>query len=41
LHEVRILKSKTNYPFFAYFIQDKDKNTSAEAVTEEEHCILM
>ena len=38
-NEVRILKSKTNYPFFAYFIQDKDKNTSAEAVTEEEHCI--
>lgn len=38
-NEVRILKSKTNYPFFAYFIQDKNKKTSAEAVTEEEHCI--
>ena len=24
-NEVRILKSKTNYPFFEYFIQDKEK----------------
>lgn len=38
-NEVRILKSKTNYPFFAYFIQDKDKCLSPEAITEEEHCI--
>ena len=38
-NEVRILKSKTNYPFFAYFIQDKSKSTTAEAITEEERCI--
>ena len=37
--EVRILKSKTNYPFFAYFIQDKEKNVQPEASTEEENCI--
>jgi uncharacterized protein with ParB-like and HNH nuclease domain len=38
-NEVRILKSKTSYPFFSYFIQDKDKNFNQEATTEEEHCI--
>lgn len=38
-NEVRILKSKTNYPFFAYFIQDKEKNIQPEAITEEERCI--
>lgn len=38
-NEVRILKSKTSYPFFSYFIQDKEKNSNAEATTEEEHCI--
>lgn len=38
-NEVRILKSKTSYPFFSYFIQDKDKSLNPEAVTEEEHCI--
>lgn len=35
-NEVRILKSKTNYPFFAYFIQDKEKTFRQEAITEEE-----
>lgn len=38
-NEVRILRSKTNYPFFAYFIQDKEKKYHQEACTEEEHCI--
>lgn len=38
-NEVRILKSRTSYPFFSYFIQDKDKNLNPEATTEEEHCI--
>lgn len=38
-NEVRILKSKTSYPFFSYFIQDKDKSLNPEATTEEEHCI--
>ena len=38
-NEVRILKSKTSYPFFSYFIQDKDKALNPEATTEEEHCI--
>lgn len=39
-NEVRILKSKTSYPFFSYFIQDKDKSLNPEATTEEEHCIM-
>lgn len=34
--EVRILKSKTSYPFFAYFIQEKNKNMLREPSTEEE-----
>lgn len=38
-NEVRILKSKTSYPFFSYFIQDKNKVLNPEATTEEEHCI--
>lgn len=38
-NEVRILKSKTSYPFFSYFIQDKDKSLNPEATTEEERCI--
>ena len=38
-NEVRILKSKTSYPFFSYFIQDKEKKMSPDATTEEEHCI--
>lgn len=38
-NEVRILKSKTNYPFFAYFIQDKEKSIQPDAITEEERCI--
>lgn len=38
-NEVRILKSKTSYPFFSYFIQDKEKKMSLDATTEEEHCI--
>ena len=38
-NEVRILKSKTNYPFFAYFIQDKEKKTKQEANSDEESCI--
>lgn len=37
--EVRILKSKTNYPFFAFFIQDKNKRLTPNAITEEERCI--
>lgn len=38
-NEVRILKSKTSYPFFAYFIQDKEKKVQQEANNEEELCI--
>ena len=38
-NEVRILKSKTNYPYFAFFIQDKEKLVKREANTEEERCI--
>ena len=36
---VRILKSKTHYPFFSYFIQDINKSVILEANSEEEECI--
>ncbi len=35
-NDVRILKSKTHYPFFAYFIQDRKKGVSQPPSTEEE-----
>ena len=31
--EVRILKSKTHYPYFSFFIQDRVKNDLQEAAT--------
>ena len=37
--EVRILKSKTHYPFFSYYIQQRDKKYVQEAMSEEEQCI--
>ena len=37
--KVRILKSKTHYPFFSYYIQQREKQYIQEAVSEEEHCI--
>ena len=36
---VRILKSKSHYPFFAYYIQDLDKANPTEPNSEEEICI--
>lgn len=37
--DVRILKSKTHYPFFSYYIQQRDKEYVQDAVSDEEHCI--
>ncbi len=37
--EIRVLKSKTHYPFFSYFIQDRKKSVSTEPSSEEEECI--
>ena len=36
---VRILQSKTHYPFFSYFIQDITKSVKQSATSEEEVCI--
>lgn len=36
---VRILQSKTHYPYFSYFIQDIDKKVKDEPKSEEEICI--
>lgn len=36
---VRILKSKTHYPFFSFYIQDREKKVLQEANSEEEICI--
>lgn len=38
-NRVRVLKSKTHYPFFSYYIQDKEKANIQKAVSEEEKCI--
>lgn len=38
--EKRILISKTNYPYFAYFIQDRNKREQREAISEEEQSIF-
>lgn len=38
-NDVRVLKSKTHYPFFAYFIQDIKKDEPQEPNTDEESCI--
>lgn len=37
--QVRILKSKSHYPFFAYYIQDLNKSNPTEPNSEEEICI--
>ncbi len=36
---VRVLQSKTHYPFFSYYIQDIKKEIYQEATSEEEVCI--
>ncbi|MDY6063135.1 MAG: DUF262 domain-containing protein [Erysipelotrichaceae bacterium] len=36
---VRVLKSETSYPFFSYYIQDREKSEKREASSEEEECI--
>lgn len=38
-NDVRIIKSKTHYPFFSYFIQDIKKSMKQSPNTEEEICI--
>ena len=37
--EVRILRSKTHYPFFAFYIQERKKENIQEPESEEEQCI--
>lgn len=37
--EVRVLESKTHYPYFSFFIQDLEKNEIQETSTEEEESI--
>lgn len=36
---VRILQSKTHYPFFSFYIQDKEKSNIEDPASEEEECI--
>lgn len=36
---VRVLQSKTHYPYFSYYIQDIKKELKQEATSEEEVCI--
>ena len=37
--EVRVLQSKSSYPYFVYYIQDREKQIATEPSTEEENCI--
>ena len=37
--DVRIIKSKTHYPFFAFYIQEIKKTNMKDPSTEEEQCI--
>lgn len=36
---VRIIKSESSYPYFSYYIQDREKSHKEEPSTEEEMCI--
>lgn len=36
---MKILKSETSYPYFQYFIQDREKNEKRNTNSEEEECI--
>lgn len=38
-NSVRILKSKTHYPFFSFYIQDREKSECQQPSSEEEKCI--
>lgn len=38
-NDIRVLKSKTHYPFFSYYIQDRKKGNLGEPSSEEEICI--
>ncbi len=38
--EVKVLESKTHFPFFAYYIQDRIKNKNRKPASEEEQNIL-
>ena len=38
-NKVKILKSDTSYPYFQYFIQDRDKKEKRDTNSEEEECI--
>ena len=37
--EVRVLQSRSSYPYFLYFIQDREKKVNEEPSSEEENCI--
>lgn len=38
-NDVRIIKSKTHYPFFSFYIQDRKKENKQTPSSEEEQCI--
>lgn len=37
--EVRVLQSRSSYPYFLYYIQDREKKIEDEPCSEEERCI--
>lgn len=38
--DVRVIKSNTSYPYFSFYIQDREKTKKVDANSEEEVCIL-
>lgn len=36
---VRIIKSESSYPYFSYYIQDREKRQTTDPASEEEDCI--
>lgn len=38
-NSIRIIKSKTHYPFFSFYIQDREKTENQQPSSEEEQCI--
>lgn len=38
-NKVRVLQSKSSYPYFVYYIQDREKTINTSPNTEEENCI--
>ena len=39
-NEVRIIKSESSYPYFSYYIQDREKMVKQEPSSEKRNCVF-